>query len=415
MQSQHQPQPTEKLKESCTNCAFSKVRCSKDKPMCTRCEDRDLECYYTPSQRSGRRSAASSASAAASALTSTAPPAEPVNCGGYETSPYSAPASVTSIHDYLSTFSPNHFHSECRPPSREQAISAPNFDGTTFDTVMEPTSTYDLVDNDGFASLDHYLNGSSTDSLASFNCVDPFLGDFNCGHPSVPSTPTYPFPNAYNPCFKENKPMVDQSNSCLTLALRMLANLHVAPQACRSFPAPGGKSYPIPMVDSVISSNKAIIDSISIMLTCSCSLDEQLASILSLIAFKVMAWYAAAARDADHSSDSANNLTTLGPERVLQLPITVGKYRLNSADHCRMRAQLVLSELHRVVRLVEQLSKRFQEARARINMAASSSGAEDAATKGHWLSASVFVMLDADLRKRLQSLTKEMMAILRSE
>ncbi|KAI0164981.1 hypothetical protein GGR57DRAFT_220233 [Xylariaceae sp. FL1272] len=44
----------QKYKDSCTHCAGAKVRCSKEKPQCMRCNERGLECSYGLSYRYGR-------------------------------------------------------------------------------------------------------------------------------------------------------------------------------------------------------------------------------------------------------------------------------------------------------------------------------------------------------------------------
>lgn len=80
-----------------------------------------------------------------------------------------------------------------------------------------------------------------------------------------------------------------------------------------------------------------------------------------------------------------------------------------------MRAQLILSELNRVVRFVELLSKRFEEARARavIDASTDNSGLVAGGTKIGCLSASILVQLEADIKDRLQTVAKDTMAILR--
>ncbi|KAJ5151397.1 uncharacterized protein N7482_010649 [Penicillium canariense] len=49
--------PRRKLKESCSQCAYVKVKCSKEKPTCVRCQSRGLRCNYELSHRAGRRPA----------------------------------------------------------------------------------------------------------------------------------------------------------------------------------------------------------------------------------------------------------------------------------------------------------------------------------------------------------------------
>jgi hypothetical protein len=74
-----------------------------------------------------------------------------------------------------------------------------------------------------------------------------------------------------------------------------------------------------------------------------------------------------------------------------------------------MRAQLVLSELHRVQRLVELLSKRLENVRQRTD---ATSGTESTGIFEDTISASIFVQLEADLRRRLLAVSKETMDIL---
>ena len=45
---------TPRLKESCDKCSASKVRCTKEKPFCTRCDKLGYTCFYSPARRAGR-------------------------------------------------------------------------------------------------------------------------------------------------------------------------------------------------------------------------------------------------------------------------------------------------------------------------------------------------------------------------
>lgn len=45
-----------KLRETCHACACSKLRCSKEKPACSRCAKRGFTCTYVTAKRSGRKS-----------------------------------------------------------------------------------------------------------------------------------------------------------------------------------------------------------------------------------------------------------------------------------------------------------------------------------------------------------------------
>jgi hypothetical protein len=93
-----------------------------------------------------------------------------------------------------------------------------------------------------------------------------------------------------------------------------------------------------------------------------------------------------------------------------------------------MAAQLVLSELHRVQRLVNALSKRLESVRLRTGQAASSgssSGTSSVGEAGEFgglglggarappFSVPTFAQLEEDLRKRLKLLSTEIIDALR--
>src|SRR4051812_42752017 len=46
----------EKLRTSCDSCHLSKVKCSKSRPLCSRCLICGTDCTYSPSARVGRKS-----------------------------------------------------------------------------------------------------------------------------------------------------------------------------------------------------------------------------------------------------------------------------------------------------------------------------------------------------------------------
>ncbi len=48
------PAHRSKLRDSCQSCAKSKVRCTKEKPTCVRCDTRGIQCQYLQSKRPGR-------------------------------------------------------------------------------------------------------------------------------------------------------------------------------------------------------------------------------------------------------------------------------------------------------------------------------------------------------------------------
>ena len=149
---------------------------------------------------------------------------------------------------------------------------------------------------------------------------------------------------------------------------------------------------------------------------------------MSLIVFKVLGWYAAAARKAPSSDDDNHSMQSPRSchsrrssrfEEVLQDPAVVGSYCLDGEDSARMAAQLVLSELHRVQRLVNQLSRKLKVQTAKNGGLAdtpNSLGYETSDSEMTLpLSAVMLDQLEMDLRKRLKALSYEIVEGLRRE
>lgn len=208
-----------------------------------------------------------------------------------------------------------------------------------------------------------------------------------------------------------------------------------APTAC-TLPGSQATLCTVPTMESVLAENKRIIDSIGKLLDCPCSQDEYLLAIISLVAFKIMAWYSAAAGDKmlmDGGMSFSNpfvarperqSLSSFG-EQVIQVPTTIGNYCVDGTDSSRMAAQLVLSELHRVQRLVNSLAKRLESIRVRnCNLPSPSSASSSYGDPGDIqtvdakvtpLSVPTFSQLETDLRKRLRMVSSETIEILRRE
>ncbi|KAK0644833.1 Monodictyphenone cluster transcription factor [Lasiodiplodia hormozganensis] len=155
------------------------------------------------------------------------------------------------------------------------------------------------------------------------------------------------------------------------------------------------------------------------MLECTCSEDGYLLSIMSLIVLKVLGWYAAAARR-EARSDESRSLQKHHMEGLLQGPgaVVVGGSSDGEDDHRRIAAQTVLSELHRVQRLINALSQRLKGLRQRNGGRAQQQHA-DAGTDGHGgafaFPTTMLDQFEVDLRKRLRDLSTGIVDMLRQE
>ena len=164
----------------------------------------------------------------------------------------------------------------------------------------------------------------------------------------------------------------DHKKTCIISALKILQELHIPTRAClcacneASMPS---RRQPR-MMDFVLSTNREVVELVSDMLKCTCSSSSQVQLLLTIICGKLAAWYLAIIRK-DHDTYSNSfvegsifnrNIDEGQTERVLRQPIAVGQYSLDVELESKIRAQVVECELQHLEVLVENLSRRIQEA-----------------------------------------------------
>lgn len=425
MRSQGQSKTKEpRMRDSCEACAKSKLKCSRDKPICKRCQDRDLSCYYCPSQRAGRTSSTAAAAAAAAATVSKRPrsPLTPTSAKSLSPEPQNALPNKTSS-SQSSFYGPFDFFdaSISGGEVNTDVTYLPPPEDMDFDFAMGAPLNFSEGMMEHFDLNYTFPNRSSTMQSNLSNSEDSTSMFDSYTATSFPKkSPPLAFSTTgldTNPGVEEKLPELVQSHSCFVAAMSILTLQSASVPSLCVQPRSSAEDSTLPTINSVIAKNRSTIESINTMLACPCSLDKQLGIVIFIMAFKVIAWYAAVARapsqtsnynPIDSTHDDCGPMAC--PERVLQVPTTVGRYHIDGADSTRMRAQLVLSELHRVQRLVELLSKRLESARERSDDTAS---VNSTGVCEETISASIFVQLEADLRRRLLAVSREAMEILR--
>jgi hypothetical protein len=526
---QSSTQNRRKLRDSCTGCASSKLKCSKEKPTCTRCSRRGMVCEYAASKRTGRTSHSASKEQTAPPALGTTRPNNTSTSGRQEfQDSFWSPPSHTPVLTPRSTTRPSSEHHVHSGPDIWCAILSPG--ASAGENVLSPLIPIDtdfdalfdsILDNSDIeAPPQHQANSNAPPPLDAFggflvpdqdqfpsqecSAGDGFSFDSLLDNSDIEAPPQHQANSNAPPCqgtfgtsmvseqdqfpsqdcsaddilafdsLLDNSdieaPPQQQTNSnahprldtfgglmvpdqdqfpshdlaagneprrcCLTIALEFLTQLFPnAPTAC-TLPGSQAGTCQLPTIECVISKNKQITEAISNMLDCPCLQDEYVVAIISLVVFKVMAWYAAAAGDRSLTDDGMSwsnhfvaypeqqNPSSFG-EQVVHLPTIIGNYCVDGNDQSRMAAQLVLSELHRVQRLVNLLSKRLEDIRLRNGgLSGSSSGTSSVADSGDVqvgrtsassLSGPTFYQLEADLRKRLRAVSSETIDILRRE
>lgn len=441
-----------KLRDSCHACASSKLKCYKEKPTCSRCANRGLTCEYVAAKRGGRKhdnrssindgSNTSSSTAATINETQIVPPLSSwfaPNPTISSTDPLPSPGIIyPTPRPSTSGASSNLFPNLLSPvdqPLSSTALTELNTDLDDFYTSPISFSVPDMSDTDVLGRAHFFSPGvdSSSNGPASLFDTFPVFGDA-VSELLTFSNPRSPLNSRASPTSDaqsyQGSRATDSPCFCLVWALSLMEQLFPNPSTVCTTSAIQGLDKPttIPTIQAVIAKNEQTIEAVSTMLQCSCSQDGYLLAIMSLIVFKVLGWYAAAARKTPSSGDDSHSVQSprishsrhpSNSEQVLQDPAVVGSYRLEGEDSARMTAQLVLSELHRVQRLINQLSTKLKVQAARnggvINTPNNSGSENEDSETVLPLSAVMLDQLEVDLRKRLRALSLEIMERLRRE
>ncbi|OAK94565.1 hypothetical protein IQ06DRAFT_382208 [Phaeosphaeriaceae sp. SRC1lsM3a] len=408
-QSQVLTRPKKKLRESCNHCALSKVKCSKEQPTCVRCSEKGLSCVYAPSLRTGKRRASpGEVNRKRLTIKNIQLPDSPFmdfltpstfNFNSKTSPDLSTPTPALKIVEVQSRVFPG--GSGTVTPSDASLMDERSLG--TDDYLSAAYMDIGLLDNDS----------SAFESHSEFEGVSSLLGLFNqssftpptCNNSNTNSTGH----SSAGPGGDISTPPLEyHAQDCMSWAMEIMKNLHMAPPTCTSLTIGCGAAQNIPQIDQVLALNKEAVDAITAILNCSCSLDHQLCLYLTLITSKVIAWYRAVACGDDLTAPTLEGTSLASVEKVLHnQPISVGKYHLDEDGKRKLRAQLALSELHRVVRLVDQLAKRFASV--------DTGGAGDSnATTGPKFSSSIGKELKIFLQNRLKTVTKETVDVLRN-
>ncbi|MCJ1400480.1 hypothetical protein MMC11_003686 [Xylographa trunciseda] len=451
-----------KLRDSCHACASSKLKCHKEKPTCSRCAKRSIACEYIATKRAGRKhssrlsindsSSNPSSPSGATAINVTRPKPLLGGCFGTKstisgTSPLPSPG---VIHPPPRLTPSGHSFNAFADGSPSSAVTdlTTNLDDFFASPVffsMPDMSDGDVLDQTYFFSTGFDSSGSSSSSNSSKNVFDtiPAFKDVNSedavsddvvseflvlsNDRSPPDCRVSPICDVQSP---QDPRTPDSPCFCLVEALGLMKQLfpNNSP-ACTTSSTQGFDNHiTIPTIQAVIAQNEQTVNAVSRMLQCSCSQDGYLLAIVSLIVFKVLGWYAAAARkipSSDDTSSSVQNQWTSDfrhrphAEQVLHNPATVGSYGLDGEDSARMAAQLVLGKLHCVQRLVNQLSTKLK-----VQAAKNGGGADTPDSLGYEsadsetpvpFSALTLDQLEVDLRRRLKALSLDIREGLRRE
>lgn len=367
--SRKKPIDPTKCRGSCDACTKSKVRCSKEQPSCQRCINQNAVCHYSPALRHRKRSSRStpveprtpnhehhspiSASDLSSALSSErdgerTPFETSAASQNFSTRPTASPDLDFRTGQTLPEYgdeNPTAWNMEmlaCGVPPGQSEMN-PSNQSTLKHWIDQPLlpSTHDHIldcEND----IQSYLNIMTPDTTAaspsSFFCLNASTGNIG-GH----------------------------IQGCTNVAFSTLHSLQTSFPSC-ILVHPSSKPAPSPSVDWVLKNNKAAVTHVLDILDCPCSVNQHFALLLTLMSSKILAWYSAILQNDGNSCSSTSAPSPLSPEKVTQLPITIGAYRLSGEDHSKIIAQLVLTELEKVGWAVDKFNKRYCQGEGKMDL-----------------------------------------------
>lgn len=459
---------TNKLRDSCQACAISKVKCPKEKPTCSRCENRGLTCQYIFTRRPGRRrdtsrrqsNAGVSAKSASSIEPENGLPAEkdtiqalqpsagacflspsitpPAGSNDYiEMSPQSMSIPTSPRIGHVFATEPSDVFSVLGEANMFSSLADFGSDSNDVDFIMSAMDSpfgMSVMDSGGMTET-HNDIGSLLIPQSGIN-MDLVPSDISSPVASMSAssrvTPFDPDIPVLATGKSEATPAAKKSPcGCLAQSLDLLKIL-----SAQTTSQTGSESQEVSDVltcgfsHSVLTENKQGIEAVSEVLTCpSCAGDSFLLAVLSMIVLKILERYATAARaqsseakstasEAEKASRLANSILASSKDQMVVLGRTYNTPR----NRGRKAAQLVLSELHRVQRLVNQLSPRLKRSRegerrgaepglelwGRQNMPM---GYERGPTAS--FSATTLGQMESDVRKSLSALSSEIINGLR--
>ena len=470
-----------KLRDSCQACAASKVKCPKEKPSCSRCDSRGISCQYFLTKRPGRRRESESGGTHASnnkssisinpnsvidtdtdtnhskdrdgdTIKAIPPPVTTRFLSGSTTPPstrswgnsYSGtPANPSQpisprLDDMLMPDSSDIFHvtgdNNMFPDLVDFGCDINDMDFVM--SAIDSPFTLPVLDGNGgggaiaplrkdIGSLLIPPEGSgpgiavlSETLLAGDTASTPSAGSSRSSNNQVLWTQTSSVPRTLEP----------PPCGCLMRALdilKMLSSTQSTPRATSVSGTPESSTASDGDETSrvVLLENKQSIEAVNSMLACSsCAEDSFLFTVSAMVVLKILERYAAAARS--QSDRTRAGTAEVALDRVANMMDSTFNNARDTQGTGRRAAQLVLSELHRVQRVVNQLSPKLKE---HIegggqnlglgldlwdhHLVMGNNGGKTPAAAS--FSADTLGGLEKDVRKSLTSLSAEMINVLR--
>ncbi|KAF2707255.1 hypothetical protein K504DRAFT_458695 [Pleomassaria siparia CBS 279.74] len=323
------PERRAKLRASCDACAASKVKCSKQHPICTRCAANGSQCIYGVSRKHGKPGRTRKRNPDGTPFIKQSKQRPSPNGSEFSKFRIRAEPLIPDVPEIETASWPStpswpptpEFEYEMTP---EPMFSEPEFNFMDDMLMASPPQTYEeasqtiepvLTFRDPFAKskssmhqdialptefqvLQEFIGGKSVnpaDHSIQETIVDSYFSDWSDSEQQTPDQIDAFF-------MKRASVAVPAQHRCYNIAYSTLESLQSR--------TPTGEQGSMPdniemkNLDSVLSVTKAAIQNVVQLLACPCSSDPHLAMLYSSIASKILAWYQIAAKEVSaHTPD----------------------------------------------------------------------------------------------------------------
>ena len=309
--------PPIKFRASCDRCYFAKVKCSKERPTCPRCENLGLACSYSPSQRTGK--SRRTKSRGMSALQDSK----------------SKPAVSSQPSPMVPTEAPIHSFERS---SLQLDISSPH---SPLDTTMATWPSSETIMHDLDVNLlapwRDYLPISEEDNGSTFQISEGFM-EFSTTTPSSPRDQQLRIRTA-SPS-RDNK-----SHSCDCFNSLMQA-LHAMQKQAQ---------HQVLTLESTLIRSKDVTSHGERLLHCTCVEDSALTMLFAALIAKYLSLYSSDNIDLASSPSSAS----LADTSFSSSRLTVGRHTIDMEDEERLRMEIMTMELQKLNALLMRFRGKF--------------------------------------------------------
>ncbi|KAJ0119351.1 hypothetical protein J7T55_013590 [Diaporthe amygdali] len=381
-----------RLRASCDGCFLAKVKCSKARPICSRCLTCGIECRYSPSSRAGKPKASESSKEQPVRQDSAGSPTVPSNNNNNNNMMYGIPASMPGMYEFEGGWvtpptsidgSMSRTHSissglafigvDGSPPANVDPSMATEMYGPGIPwtppseipaSFTDTTLTNNIANDHSHRRSQSYDMGGGTMGWVEAKGTELFA--FN--QVSTPTTSMAPncFPSpTVTPHHRQTSPRSKStpSNSaggsctCFTVCLQSLQALHNA-----SSPA-------APPFDLVLSLNRKAVEGCAAMLACTRCMRRSgthtAAMLLATVIGTITSFYKNASQSYfDHEGPSNGHMTAQIPipsmttsNGMTGLGVSLGAYTVNSEDSRWLELEILAREL----RKLEEVYANFRE------------------------------------------------------